>query len=301
RVRDAGKGDLLSRGPYAERGVARADARGERRAAGGGGRAGRRWRPPHGRGRPRHLDARRLRAAALCPEAQRVAGAAAGRAGAGAAAGAPARRGRAGAGGGGAPAGAAETGAGARPGRGAGDRDQGEGRGGEGACHAARQGARGVRAAARPGQEGHRGREGEGDPGTAAGGGRPLDRGRVPAGRAEPRFRSQQTPGAGIPGEPRAAAVKSVTIARNYAQALLLATAAEGEGEGEGGAQVEGYGRLLDAVAGAIQADERIAVVLESPRVAKAAKSRLLEQALREAAPAPFIRFLQAVVRRGRQ
>ena len=89
--------------------------------------------------------------------------------------------------------------------------------------------------------------------------------------------------------------MKSVTIARNYAQALLLAAEAEGE------AQVEGYGRLLDAVAGAIQADERIAVVLESPRVAKAAKGRLLEQALRGAAPAPFIRFLQAVVRRGRQ
>jgi len=89
--------------------------------------------------------------------------------------------------------------------------------------------------------------------------------------------------------------VKSVTIARNYAQALLLAAEAEGE------AQVEGYGGLLDAVAGAIQADQRIAVVLESPRVAKAAKARLLEQALRGAAPATFIRFLQAVVRRGRQ
>src|SRR3989442_1156878 len=63
----------------------------------------------------------------------------------------------------------------------------------------------------------------------------------------------------------------------------------------------EEYGRLLDAVAGAIQADQRIAVVLESPRVAKAAKARLLEQALRDAAPAPFIRFLQAIVRRGRQ
>ena len=36
--------------------------------------------------------------------------------------------------------------------------------------------------------------------------------------------------------------MKSVTIARNYAQALLLAAEAEGE------APVEGYGRLLDAV-----------------------------------------------------
>jgi F-type H+-transporting ATPase subunit delta len=95
--------------------------------------------------------------------------------------------------------------------------------------------------------------------------------------------------------------VKSVTIARNYAEALLLAAERVG-GAGAGAeGEVERYGRLIEAVAGAIQADPRIAAVLESPRVAKAAKGRLLEEALRDAAPAPFIRFLQAVVRRGRQ
>jgi len=87
--------------------------------------------------------------------------------------------------------------------------------------------------------------------------------------------------------------VKSITIARNYAEALLLAAEPEGE--------VEHYGRLIDAVAGAMRTDERIAVALESPRVAKAAKARLLENALRGTAPQRFIRFLQAVVRRGRQ
>jgi F-type H+-transporting ATPase subunit delta len=87
--------------------------------------------------------------------------------------------------------------------------------------------------------------------------------------------------------------LKNQTIARNYAEALLAG--ADGEG------QVESFGQLIDAVAGAVQADERIAVVLESPRVAKAEKGRLLEQGLRGAAPKPFIRFLQAVVRRGRQ
>jgi F-type H+-transporting ATPase subunit delta len=81
--------------------------------------------------------------------------------------------------------------------------------------------------------------------------------------------------------------VKNVTVARNYAEALFAAG--------------DGFGPLLDAVAGAIQADERIATALESPRVTKAAKSKILERGLKGEAPAEFIRFLQAVVRRGRQ
>ncbi len=88
--------------------------------------------------------------------------------------------------------------------------------------------------------------------------------------------------------------MKSTTIARNYAEALFLAAVADG------GEAPEQYGALLDAVAGAVQADERIAVALESPRVAKAVKARLLADAL-GGAPAPVVRFLQAVVRRGRQ
>jgi F-type H+-transporting ATPase subunit delta len=81
--------------------------------------------------------------------------------------------------------------------------------------------------------------------------------------------------------------VKSITVARNYAEALFAAG--------------DKYGDLLDAVAGAIQADERIAITLESPRVSKSAKGRILERALTGEAPAEFVRFLQAVVRRGRQ
>lgn len=81
--------------------------------------------------------------------------------------------------------------------------------------------------------------------------------------------------------------MKSVTVARNYAEALFAAG--------------EKYGDLLDAVAGAIGADERIRVTLESPRVSKAAKGQILARALEGEAPAEFVRFLQAVVRRGRQ
>lgn len=89
--------------------------------------------------------------------------------------------------------------------------------------------------------------------------------------------------------------MKNTTIARNYAEALLLGAEA-----GDKGA-VELYGRLMDAVAGAVQADERIAVALDSPRVAKTTKSALLERALADVAPRVFVRFLQAVMRRGRQ
>ncbi|HXM38414.1 MAG TPA: ATP synthase F1 subunit delta [Gemmatimonadales bacterium] len=81
--------------------------------------------------------------------------------------------------------------------------------------------------------------------------------------------------------------MKSITIARNYAEALFAASPK--------------FGELIDAVAGAIKADERIATVLESPRVSKAAKSQILERALKGEAPPEFVRFLQAVVRRGRQ
>jgi F-type H+-transporting ATPase subunit delta len=81
--------------------------------------------------------------------------------------------------------------------------------------------------------------------------------------------------------------VKSITIARNYAEALFAAG--------------DQFGEVLDAVAGAIGADERIATALESPRVSKAAKATILERGLKGQAPKEFVRFLQAVVRRGRQ
>ena len=81
--------------------------------------------------------------------------------------------------------------------------------------------------------------------------------------------------------------MKSVTIARNYAEALFAAG--------------DRFNEILDAVAGAIEADERIKTVLESPRVSKAAKSQILEKALKGEAPREFVRFLQAVIRRGRQ
>jgi len=86
--------------------------------------------------------------------------------------------------------------------------------------------------------------------------------------------------------------VRSETVARNYAEALF----ALGERSGQSAA----YADLIDAVAGAIEATPAVQGVLMSPRVPKAAKTRLLAGAL-TGAPREFVLFLTALVKRNRQ
>lgn len=83
------------------------------------------------------------------------------------------------------------------------------------------------------------------------------------------------------------------TIAKNYAEALFEA--------GEHETATAAFGDYLEAVSAAIEGDDRIRLVLESPRVPKATKADLLREALEGHAPETFVRFLDAVVRRGRQ
>jgi len=87
--------------------------------------------------------------------------------------------------------------------------------------------------------------------------------------------------------------VRNATVARNYAEALL-ATARRHD-------VVERCGELIDGVAGVLAADPKLQGIFMSPRIAKAAKQRLIERALKNVAPLPFVRFLQGVVQRGRQ
>ena len=87
--------------------------------------------------------------------------------------------------------------------------------------------------------------------------------------------------------------MREPTIARNYAEALFTS------GEKTGAA--ERYGHLLEAVAGAIASDDKIQAVLATPQVSKPQKQAILSKALEGRAPEPFIRFLGAVIRRGRQ
>jgi F-type H+-transporting ATPase subunit delta len=86
--------------------------------------------------------------------------------------------------------------------------------------------------------------------------------------------------------------LRSETIARNYAEALFEL--------GERSGQTARYADLIDAVAAAVETTPAVQGVLMSPRVPKAEKARLLSAALRDV-PGEFVRFLQAVVKRGRQ
>lgn len=87
--------------------------------------------------------------------------------------------------------------------------------------------------------------------------------------------------------------MREPTIARNYAQALFEL--------GERSGETELFADLTEALAGAITSQPKVRVVLESPRVHKKKKLEILRHALADYAPESFIRFLQAVVKRGRQ
>lgn len=85
--------------------------------------------------------------------------------------------------------------------------------------------------------------------------------------------------------------MRDVTIARNYAEALL-ALAAEHEA-------LEPWATLLDATAAAFRTPGIEAVIM-SPRVPREEKVELVRDALRDA-PRPFVLFIVAVIHRGRQ
>ncbi|MBL0890173.1 MAG: F0F1 ATP synthase subunit delta [Gemmatimonadaceae bacterium] len=89
------------------------------------------------------------------------------------------------------------------------------------------------------------------------------------------------------------AGVQGESVARNYAEALLvLARKAE---------DAKGWGGMLRQVASAMQQDLTLARFLESPRIAADAKSAVLTKALGDRVPRLFLRFLQQLVRNRRQ
>lgn len=82
------------------------------------------------------------------------------------------------------------------------------------------------------------------------------------------------------------------TVAHNYAEALFDL--------GELTGHTDRYAELIDALAGAVETTPEVQAVLMSPRIPKADKAQLLSSAL-VGAPHEFVRFLQALVKRGRQ
>jgi len=87
--------------------------------------------------------------------------------------------------------------------------------------------------------------------------------------------------------------VKNEVIARNYAEALLVLAVKDNA--------VERFGTLLDAVGGVIETDAVVRAVMMSPRVTKQAKQDIVARALKGMGSDTFVRFLQSVIRRGRQ
>jgi len=87
--------------------------------------------------------------------------------------------------------------------------------------------------------------------------------------------------------------MRDTTVTRNYAEALLeLARRAE---------DLQGWGKLIQDVASAMEDDATLHLFLESPKVSEAQKSTVLSEALSDRVPRHFLRFLLALVRKRRQ
>lgn len=85
--------------------------------------------------------------------------------------------------------------------------------------------------------------------------------------------------------------MREITIARNYAETLFEL--------GNRAGAVEQYGHVMEETAAAVGAPS-VEAVLMSPRVTKEQKVTILTTAL-QGAPVPFVLFIAAVIRRGRQ
>jgi F-type H+-transporting ATPase subunit delta len=87
--------------------------------------------------------------------------------------------------------------------------------------------------------------------------------------------------------------MRSSTIAKNYAEALLvLARRAE---------DLRGWGTQLQGIADAMGKDRKLRLFLETPRVDAKTKKSVLRKALTDRAPAKFVLFIESVVAHRRQ
>ena len=87
--------------------------------------------------------------------------------------------------------------------------------------------------------------------------------------------------------------MRDVTIARNYAEALLaLARKAN---------DPAGWGNMIADVADALERDASLRRFLETPRVEAAEKNAILAKAFQDRMPRLFVRYLQALVSNRRQ
>ena len=87
--------------------------------------------------------------------------------------------------------------------------------------------------------------------------------------------------------------MRETTIARNYAETLLVLA-----GKGN---DLRGWGSMITDIAGAMGANPKLRLFLESPRVGTAEKNAVLTAAFTDKVPRNFLRFLQSLVTHRRQ
>jgi F-type H+-transporting ATPase subunit delta len=87
--------------------------------------------------------------------------------------------------------------------------------------------------------------------------------------------------------------MRDTTIARSYAETLLVLARKAGE--------LRGWGGMLADVARAMDTDPTLRLFLESPRVPAQTKMDVLGKALQDRMPRLMVRYLQALVRNRRQ
>jgi F-type H+-transporting ATPase subunit delta len=87
--------------------------------------------------------------------------------------------------------------------------------------------------------------------------------------------------------------MRDTTIARSYAETLLVLAGKAGN--------LRGWGGMLADVARAMDTDPTLRLFLESPRVPAQTKIDVLGKALQDRMPRLMVRFLQALVRNRRQ
>ncbi len=87
--------------------------------------------------------------------------------------------------------------------------------------------------------------------------------------------------------------MRDTTIARNYAETMLLLADKAGDREG--------WGKLIQDIANAIGHEVKLRRFLESPRISENDKREVLFKAFGDRVPALFLRFLQILVTKRRQ
>lgn len=87
--------------------------------------------------------------------------------------------------------------------------------------------------------------------------------------------------------------MRDTTIARNYAETLLVLAGKAND--------LRGWGATITEVATAMNSDKKLRLFLESPRVGAAEKNAVLGKAFGERVPRNLMRFFQSLVTHRRQ